>query len=121
MRRVMILNNVNKYTRLKLEPRISGYLYFLLERNEISSIHEIINILVAAYVENYAEENGLDMKEVDKEALRLYTQTRKPQTKANAEKQKNFALQSVKKLKTMKDREIVDEETITAGTLEGNF
>ena len=35
-------------------------------------------------------------------------------------KQKNFALQSVKKLKTMKDREIVDEETIVAGTL-GNF
>lgn len=117
----MILNNVNKYTRLKIEPITSGYLYFLLERNEINSMHEIVNVLVAAYVENYAEENDLDMGEVDKAALRLYTQTRKPQTKANAEKQKNFALQSVKKLKTMKDREIVDEETIVAGTLEGNF
>lgn len=115
------MSNVNKYTRLKLEPITSGYLYFLLERGEINSMHEIINILVAAYVEQYVEENDLDMKEVEETALRLYTQTRKPQSKISAEKQKDIAVKSIQKFKMLKDRGIVDEETIVAGTLEGNF
>lgn len=115
------MSNANKYTRLKLAPLTSGYLYFLLEKNEINSMHEIIDILVSAYIENYVEENELDIEEVNKTALKLYTQTRKPQSKASAERQKNAALQSIKKIKTTKNREIIDENTIVAGTLEGNF
>lgn len=111
----------NKYTRLKLEPVIVGFLYYLLENGEANSIHETIEILIEAYMENYAKEKKIDLVELKKECIRLYVKTRKPQSKVSAERQKEAARKALEKIKAQKETQIIDESNIKAGTLKGGF
>lgn len=113
-------------TNLRLEPTTLGYLHYLLEKGEVTSLYGIIDTLVAAFAEHYAEENDLDIKEVTVEAMEIYHKTRRPQSKKSQKEQFTSAKQSMNRVAINKKKkefnnDILGGVPITEGSLKGNF
>lgn len=105
-------------TNIRISPITIGYLHYLVREGETQQLYEIIDVLVANYIEFIAEENEKDIKSINEEAMELYRATRRPQTKRSKQEQDSIAKKSMERLKSNKkrsssaamNRPIIDEE-----------
>lgn len=99
-------------THLTLEDLSLGYLRYLKENNVIETNYEIIDILIDAFMLNYADENDLNIKEIRKESLELQKQSLRPQTGRTRAENRKSALKAMAKIKSNKKEEktnVLDE------------
>lgn len=85
-------------------------------------MYEIIDILIANYVEHIAEENELDINEVNAEAMVLYKSTRRSQTAKSRQEQESRVKKSLDRLKIRdKNKDATINKEINFDDLEDNF
>ena len=90
-------------TNIRISPITIGYLHYLVREGETQQLYEIIDVLVANYIEFIAEENEKDIKSINEEAMELYRATRRPQTKRSKQEQDSIAKKSMERLKSNKN------------------
>lgn len=89
-------------SNITLDVLTLGILRYLRDEGETTTFYDLIDTLVYAYAENYAEENDLDFKELQKDAIRLYERSRRPKTKKGKREQKESAKKAVAKVGSRK-------------------
>ena len=108
-------------TNLTLEVITVGYLRYLIDVGETRSLYSILDTLVLAYVEQYAEINDLDMDDITKDAIRLYENSRRPQSIKTEEEQKQMARRSLGKLGGKSKNNGMFDEDVDIDSLADNF
>ena len=87
-------------THLTLEDLSLGYLRYLKENNVIETNYEIIDILIDAFMLNYADENDININEIREESLELQKQSLRPQSSRTKAENKKAALKAMTKIKS---------------------
>lgn len=108
-------------TNLTLEVVTIGYLRYLVDVGETRSLYSILDTLVLAYVEQYAEDNDLDMDDITKEAIRLYENSRRPQSAKSEEEQKLSAKRSLGRLSGKSKNSGMFDDDVNIGSLADDF
>lgn len=85
-------------THLTLEDLSLGYLRYLKDNDVIETNYEIIDILLDAFMLNYADEEDLNIDEIRDQSLELQKQSLRPQTSRSKAENKKAALKSMAKL-----------------------
>ena len=99
----MILSR--RKTHLTLEDLSLGYLRYLKENNVIETNYEIIDILIDAFMLNYADENDININEIREESLELQKQSLRPQSSRTKAENKKAALKAMTKIKSTNKKE----------------
>lgn len=92
-------------THLTLEDLSLGYLRYLKENNVIETNYEIIDILIDAFMLNYADENDININEIREESLELQKQSLRPQSSRTKAENKKAALKAMTKIKSTNKKE----------------
>ena len=92
-------------THLTLEDLSLGYLRYLKENNVIETNYEIIDILIDAFMLNYADENDININEIREESLELQKQSLRPQSSRTKAENKKAALKAMTKIRSTNKKE----------------
>lgn len=127
----MSFKNTKVSSKVKLEPMTLGYLRYMRSIGGSLSIFGLVDQLVLAHVEQFVEDNGLDREEVDKKAMRLFKQSRSPQSQARLEESNKMVELSYNKVratqkkkakqKQQDDYDVFGGAEISKDTLKGNW
>lgn len=111
-------------TNINLEPMTIGMLHYMLEVGESDTMYELIDVLVNAFAEHYAEENEISFDELKEEAIARFQKSRRPLSQKSKLDQERSAKMAMGNLRTRgKSNDIlggkvikdVDEPTIDGG------
>lgn len=127
----MSFKNTKVSSTVKLEPMTLGYLRYMRSIGGSLSIFGLVDQLVLAHVEQFVEDNGLDREEVDKKAMRLFKQSRSPQSQAKLEESDKKVELSYNKVRATQKKKVQQKQQddydvfggaeITKDTLKGNW
>lgn len=109
-------------TNLRLEAITLGYLRYMVKMDEADTFFELVDALVAAYVEHFAMERNLNILDIDRKAMQLFENSRQTRKVLTVEAQKEKARLVVKE---MKKQEVTptaaDYRKIQKGVLKGDY